>query len=138
MRASAFRIARRTALPLWLARVVEDDDVAGLEGGDEELLDPGLEALAVDRAVEDIGRAQPVRTQPGQEGHGAPVAAGREPLEALALLRPAAQRGHVGLDPGLIDEHQAVRVQPAFQGLPPRPLAGDRVAGLLKGEQSFF
>ena len=118
--------------------VVEDDDVAGPERRDEELLDPGLEALAVDRAVEDAGRAEPVRSQPGEEGHGAPVAAGREPLEALALLRPAAQRRHVGLDPGLIDEHQAIRLQPALERLPSRPLASHGGARLLEGEQGFF
>ena len=69
----------------------------------------------------------------------APAAGARNLILIDARLSSRSPRySHVGLDPGLIDEHQAVRVQPAFQGLPPRPLAGDRVAGLLKGEQSFF
>ena len=33
--------------------VVEHDDVVGQQGGNENLLDGGLEALAVDRTVED-------------------------------------------------------------------------------------
>ena len=125
-------------LSLVAAEVVEDDEVAGPERGDEELLDPGLEAWSVDRAVEDIGCAEPVRAQPGEEGHGAPAAVRCEALEALSLLRPAAQRGHVGLDPGLVHEHQAVRLQPALERLPSHSLAGHRGAGLLKGEQGVF
>ena len=41
------------------AEIVEDDDVAGLECGDEELLDIGAEAFAVDEPVEDACRPQP-------------------------------------------------------------------------------
>jgi hypothetical protein len=50
---------------------------------------------------------------------------------------PAAQRGHVGLDPGLVDEDQ-----PPGSSRPARPASaaapGDVGAGLLKGEQRFF
>lgn len=35
----------------------------------------------------------------------------RKAAQALALGFPAAQRGHVGLDPGLVDEHQSVRIE---------------------------
>lgn len=97
-----------------------------------------LEAAAVDGAVEDVRRAQPVRAQAGQEGHGAPVAMGRVAFEAFALLRPSPQRGHVGLDPGLVHEHQTVRVELTLERLPPRPLAGDRRPRLFKREQSFI
>ncbi len=45
------------------AEIVHDDDVAGLERRDEELLDIGAEALAVDRPVEDAGRIDPVAAQ---------------------------------------------------------------------------
>ena len=38
-------------LALVRAEIVEDDDVARLEGGHEELLDIGQEALAIDRAA---------------------------------------------------------------------------------------
>ena len=37
------------------AEIVHDDDVAGFQGGDENRLDIGSEALAVDRAIEKPG-----------------------------------------------------------------------------------
>ena len=52
------------------AEIVEDDEVAGPECRDQKLLDPGLEAAAVDRAVEDVWGAQSVGAQAGEEGPG--------------------------------------------------------------------
>lgn len=57
-------------LALMTAEIVEDDEIAGPECRDEKLLDPGPEAAAVDRTVEDVGRAQAVGAQAGQEGPG--------------------------------------------------------------------
>ena len=42
------------------AEIVEDDDVALPQGRQEQLLDIGAEALAVDRTVEDAGCGDPV------------------------------------------------------------------------------
>jgi hypothetical protein len=50
------------------AEIVEVDNVAGLEGGDQALLDVGAELPAVDRAIEEVGRLDPVMTQGGGEG----------------------------------------------------------------------
>jgi hypothetical protein len=46
--------------------------------------------------------------------------------------------GHIGLGPGLVEEHQAPGVKPALVRLPPRPPAGDVGAILLAGMQAFF
>ena len=46
---AADRLADRSFLVA--SEVVEDDDVAWPQGGDEELFDPGLEALGIDRAA---------------------------------------------------------------------------------------
>ena len=62
----------------------------------------------------------------------------REAAQALALGAPAAQRGHVGLDPGLVDEHQALRVETSLQRAPAAAPASDVVTRLLEGEQRFF
>ena len=125
-------------LALVAGEIVENDDVTGLQGRDPMLLDPGVEGAAVDRPVEDAGRAQPVVAQPRQEGQGAPAPMRCKPLQTPACRRPAPQRGHVGLDPGLVHEHQSARFQPAPERLPSSPLAGHRGPGLLKGEQRFF
>ncbi len=45
---------------LMTSEVIHDDDIAGLQHPDELLLDIGSEALAVDRAVEDARRCEPI------------------------------------------------------------------------------
>ena len=120
------------------AEVVHDDDVARPERGDQQLLDIGAEAYAVDWALEDAGSDQAIAAQRTEEGQGAPVAVRGEAAQSPAPRTPAAQRRHVGLDPGLVDEHQPARIEarlPAFPALPP---PGDGGMGLLKGEQRFF
>src|SRR4051812_12303334 len=54
-------------LSLVAAEIVQDHDVAWCEGGDEELLDPGGEELAVDRPIDHAWRIDPVMTQGGDE-----------------------------------------------------------------------
>src|SRR3546814_6492197 len=88
------------------AEIVHDDDIARLEAGDQLLANIGQEAFAVDRTVEDARRGEPIAAQGAQEGHGAPVAMRGEAANPLASRPPAAQWGHVGFDPGLVDEHE--------------------------------
>ena len=54
---------RSNALYLVAPQIVQDDDIAGLELGSEELLDPGAELLAVDRPIEGARRNQTVLPQ---------------------------------------------------------------------------
>src|SRR6266702_4305807 len=65
------------------AEIVDDDDVVGLQGGDEDLLDVGPEALPVDWAVKNPWSLDPVVAQGGQEGRGPPPAV----RDTLALSR---------------------------------------------------
>ena len=51
---------------------------------------------------------------------------------------PAAQRCHVGLDPRLVDEDQAGRIDPALVGFPARPLTRDVGAILFGWQDGFF
>ena len=88
------------------AQIAHDDDIARLEGGDEFGFHIGQEVLAVDRAIEDPGRFNPIMTQGGDEGPDPPVAVRNDGLDPLATLAPATKRSHVRLRPGLIDEHQ--------------------------------
>ena len=76
------------ALDLVGGQVVHDDDIAGGQGRREGLLDTGQEALAVDSAVEDAGRGDPVVAQRSQEGRGLPMAVRH------TSPRPAARAGH--------------------------------------------
>ncbi len=55
------------------AEIVEDDDVAWFEGRNQELLDVGEKALAVDGSVEQAGRLDAIVAQGGEESRGLPV-----------------------------------------------------------------
>lgn len=123
---------------LMATEIVHDDDVAGLEGGHELLRDIGGEAAAVDGPVEDSRGGQAVATQGAEEGQRAPVAVRGEGSEPLAFPPPSAQRRHVGLDPGFVDEDEPGRIEAGLPDLPAPAPAGDVGTGLLKGEQRFF
>ena len=118
--------------------VVEDDNVAGCQCRAKLLLDPGGEACSVDRLIEDAGRIDPVAAQGGDEGHGLPMAIGHLGMQPLALWRPAAQRGHVGLGPGLIDKDEAAGIRSALELLPLFASPGDLGAQLFGGQHAFF
>jgi hypothetical protein len=118
--------------------VVEDHDVAGLEGRNEELFDVGVEAFAVDRPVEQAWRVDAIVAQGGEEGRGLPAAMRNPVDEPLALRRPTAQAGHVGLRPGLVDEDQAPRIDEALIGSPSFAMAADVRAILLARDQGLF
>jgi hypothetical protein len=71
------------------AEVVHDDDFAGLQGRDEDLLDINSKGLAVDRAVENPWGANPTVAQGSQKGRRLPVAVrdfGREPCAAGRMV----------------------------------------------------
>ena len=130
------RIAYR--LRTMAAEVVEDDDVARAQFRDEELLDVGAEDDPVDRTVDDARRGQRIGSESRKEGERAPAAVGSEALQSLAFDAPAADRGHVGLDPGLVDEDEAFRIEMTDRPLPAPATGGDVGAMLLTGECGFF
>jgi hypothetical protein len=120
------------------AQIVHNDDVAGPQSWNELLTDISAKAFAVDRAVEDAGRYEFSATQSTQKGHCAPMTMRGEAAQPFAPWTPAAQRRHIRLDPGLVDEDQTGRIQAALPGLPPLTPPRDVGAALLKREQSFF
>jgi len=120
------------------AEVVENDDVSRAEHRQQELLDVGAEDHPVDGAVDDARGGERIGSEGGKKGERAPAAVGREALQPLSLDAPAAHRGHVGLDPGLIDEDEALRVEMADRASPARAPPGDVGAMLLTGECGFF
>ena len=91
--------------------IVHDDDVARPKLRQENLLNIGSEAFAVDGAVEQAGCGEAVAAQGAQESQRPPVAVRREAAHPLAFWPPSAQWGHVGLDPGLVDKDQASRIE---------------------------
>ncbi len=120
------------------AEIVHDDDVAWLEDWYQLLLDIGAKARAIDRAIENAGCCQLAAAQCTDECQGAPVTVRRKRPQTPALRSPASDGCHVGFDPGLINEHQPLRIKMMLQRLPPLSPTGDVGAGLFKGEQRFF
>ena len=120
------------------AEIVEDHDIARLEGGREELFDIGVEAFAVDRPIEQARRFDAVVAQRGEEGRGLPAAMRNLVDETLALRRPAAQAGHVGLGPGFVDEDQSPGIDEALIGAPSSAVAAYVRAILLACDEGLF
>ena len=58
--------------------------------------------------------------------------------EPLALWSPAAQAGHVGLGPGLVDEDETSRVDEALIGAPARAMAADVAAVLFARDEGLL
>lgn len=125
-------------LTLVAAQVIDDDDVAGFEGGDEKLFHIGREADGVDGAIEDRRGVDPVMAKSGQEGHGFPVTVRRFGFEPLSLSAPSVGPRHVGLGPGLVNKDQASGIDFSLVALPtPAPPRHVRPV-LLAGQHAFF
>lgn len=120
------------------AQVIDNDNVAGFEGGNEKLLHIGGEADGVDGTIEDRWGVDPVMAESGQKGHGFPVTVRRSGVEALSPLAPSVGPRHVGLGPGLINEHETAGIDLSLVALP--TLAPPRYVRpvLLTGQHAFF
>ena len=125
-------------LALVTTEIVEDDDVARAQRGNEHSVDVDQESLAIDRSVDDERCIDTIVSQGGEEGQRLPMTVWDIGTKAPAAWPPAPQRGHVGLDPRLVDEQQAFAIDASLVGPPPRPLTGDVGTGLLGGPRGFF
>src|SRR5215813_15025418 len=56
------------------AKIIDDDDVAGTKCGEQHLVEIDLEALAVDRPLDQPWCLDPIMAQRRQEGRGVPAA----------------------------------------------------------------
>src|SRR3546814_6251431 len=98
--------------------VVHDLDVAGCERRREELLDIGAEEFSGHRAVDHVGRIDPVMARPGNKGSGFPMAMWNRHDEQLTFGALAIEARYLGGRAGLVDEDLVHRVQ---AGLPVAP-----------------
>src|ERR1700733_3907593 len=135
-RAPTSRIARRMAFALWEPRLSRM--TTSPEGRNEELFNIGAEAFTVDGPVEQAGRVDAVVAQGGKESRGLPAALRNLVDEPLAFRRPAAQAGHVGFRPRLVDEHQSPGIDKALIGPPTRAMAAYVRAVLLARDKRLF
>ena len=125
-------------LALVAAQIVEDDNVTWPKSWNEKLLDVSHEADRIDRTVEDAGSINAIAAQGGEKCHGFPVPVGDARRPPPPAQSPASDRCHVGFRPGLVDEDEALGVEPSLILLPPRPEAGDVRTLLLAWQHAFF
>ena len=135
-----FRLAEclTNGKPLVALQIVRDHDVAGTQGRYQDMFDVGLEPIAIDRAVKQPRRINPIVTQSGDEGHRVPMPVRHLGPQARPARPPTTQRRHVGLDGGLVDKDQSCRVNPPLVTAPLRPATDNVGAILLAGEHGFF
>ena len=136
-------MAHQFGRPLALveADIVEDDDIAGDQFGSQLRLDPGLEAPAVHRRINDPRSDHAVAAQPRDEGLCLPFAEGSMRSVAFAFRRPASAFGQLGVGRRLIDEDQTCQglvEEPASSVDPEFARLTDVGALLLAGPQRFF
>jgi hypothetical protein len=120
------------------AEIIDDDDVAGLQRGNEYLLDIGKEALAVNGTIDHARRVEPVAAQSRQECQRSPLAERRLGQEPLASRASSVCARHVGFGPGLVDEDQPRRIELSLMLLPALTPPFNVRAILLRGVQAFF
>ena len=109
-----------------------------MQGGDEELLEPCPEGLAVHGLVDHQGSGDGIAPQTGDEGGDLPMAMRDFADQALAAAATAAQPCHVGAGTGLVHKHQALGIELNLAILPCGARCGDVGAVLLAGVQTFF
>ena len=123
--------ARLSATTIWPGRSV----------GGEDAFDVGVEAGAVHRAVEHPGGDHAILGQARDEGLRVPMTERGMVDQALADGGPAGGLDEVGLQAGLINEHQSFQhvghVRLARLNPHPAPL-GDVGPQDLAGQQRFF
>ncbi len=88
--------------PLVAAEIVQDDDIAGSQSGEEALFHIGEEAGAIDRAIADTGGGQAVAPEGSPEGQGLPMTIGPRGGQPRAAGAAAVAARHSGLGPRLI------------------------------------
>jgi hypothetical protein len=121
------------------SEIVENDDVVGLESWDQELLDIGAKALAVDRTVEQARGLDAIVAQGGEKDRGLPRPMRDLVDEPLAARRPTVKPRHVGLGPGLVEKQQTRGIRALLIGAPSPPMtAYVRAVALARDERLFL
>jgi len=92
----------------------------------------------IDGTVEHARRVDPIDAQGRDEGQGLPATVRGLLGQASPAPAPAAQRGHVRLGPGLVDEDEPLGIDASLVALPALPPARDVRPVLLGRGEAFF
>ena len=93
-------------------QIVEDDDVADLEGRGQLGFDVSLEDAPIHRRIDDERRDERLAAQAGDEGLRLPMSERGLGEKPLAFPATAAQACHLGGGSGLVEEDEPARLKP--------------------------
>jgi len=119
-------------------KIVQDDDIAGSELGDEELTDILGEDHPIHRLVDDEGSDDAGGCEPGNKGRRLPMSVRCVTLDPLAARRAPMTAHHIGGCSRLIDEDQPPCTQRDLSFTPVLPRQNDVWPQLLGGVNGFF
>ena len=118
--------------------IVQDDGIAGLQGGRETLFNVGPEGFPVHRPLDDEGCNHFVVTQTCDEGNSLPMSVRSVVDQSIAARAASPGSHHAGGDGGLIQKHQCGGIQQALLTEPASARTGYISSVLLAGVQCFF
>ena len=118
--------------------VIEHDDLARPQRGDEHLLDVREKGGIVDRSVKHGWRREAVDAERGDDRLRLPVPARRVIAEAQAARAAAIATQQIGRDPRFVDEDVAARIVQRQGVLPSSPRRRDVRSPLFVGVYRFF
>ena len=90
-----------------------------------------MQQFAVDRTVDHARYGERIEPERCQECQSLPTAIRREAFDPPAPRPPAPDRRHVRLDPGLVDEYEALGIEMRHCTPPPSTPPGDVSSVLL-------
>ena len=121
--------------------IVPDHHIAGFELWRQLGGNISVDSLAIDGVLNHPGRHQFMAAQPGDKGLGMPFAEGGICKKPLALNAASPQRGHIGFNRSLVDEHPPCGLCPDRRQamcVPFIALSLDISAFFLRGQKCFF
>lgn len=137
LRADAFNRGSHRGL-LVRGQVVEDDDIAGPQRGQEHLFDVREERRTIDGAIEDGGRVQAIEPQRRDHGVRLPVTAGRVIAHARAARATAIAADEIRGDATFIEKNVVPQIAERLPLTPAAPVSGDVGPPLFVGVDRFF
>jgi len=105
--------------------VVGNDDVAGRQRGDQDLVNGREKAVAIHRAVDHAGGRQPRHPQAGDEGARLPARERGVIADPVAARTAAIPAQEIRRDAGFIEKDEVRRVPRRRRGLPLLTRGGD-------------
>jgi hypothetical protein len=126
------------ACALVSAGIIDDHDIAAIEGWSQTVLDIGDEDRSVHWPIYHQGRNHPVISKTGYEGDGFPMSVRGVANQSRTSWAPTSEPHHLGAGGSFVDKYQPGWIKHALLSIPAPARAGHVRSVLLRGAQAFF